>query len=103
MTAEQKLSLAVRALLRILEIAQLEHHYPASVKVAGIEGAAEGCLETLGILPTDACECEDCQERDKPCHSDCDIGESACQGCRDARELSKDLEFERKLLEGYPV
>lgn len=103
MTDAQKLKLAVGALWRIREIAMLEHHYSAQIKVAGIEGAAEGCLETLGILPTDACECDDCQERDKPCHSDCDIDESACQGCREARELAQDLDFERKILEGYPL
>jgi hypothetical protein len=47
----------------------------------------------------DACTCDDCQDREYPCHGDCDE-DSLCQGCREYREGLEEKEFEIDSLEG---
>lgn len=39
------------------------------------------------------CDCEDCIGSDAPCRCDCDQ-ENACTGCREARDLKTDTEFD---------
>lgn len=50
-------------------------------------------------LVTAACDCDDCAEREKPCHSDCDA-EEACQGCKELYEYNKEVCFEIDYAQG---
>jgi hypothetical protein len=45
------------------------------------------------------CDCIDCQDNETPCYLDCDF-DSLCQGCHEALEAKKDLQFDIKCAQG---
>jgi hypothetical protein len=46
------------------------------------------------------CNCADCEEREHPCHCDCDPGDDECHGCKEAREDARDREFQFRVSQG---
>lgn len=46
------------------------------------------------------CECSECQEREEPCHCDCDPDENECRGCYEARMDAEDARFAGLVAQG---
>ena len=50
----------------------------------------------------DECDCETCQDREFPCHGDCD-SQNLCERCSQYREEMLDREHEEMVALGYKL